>query len=152
MSLVWTTIVFQLLWLAATAYLIWHIFSLTSQELIMFDSVLLIILVVCQIAEIYFAPREVMVDEEKLTIRLVGKNVFVKREDIVKVEPLPESERIVRTFGIGGVFGYIGWFKGNTIGRFRAYATDMNRAYVIYRKQQRPILVSVADAAVFFNL
>jgi hypothetical protein len=37
----------------------------------------------------------------------------------------------IRTFGIGGVFGFIGHFRSPVLGSYRAYATDAANAVVL---------------------
>lgn len=37
----------------------------------------------------------------------------------------------IRTFGIGGLFGYIGHFRNTILGAYRAYATDPMNSVVI---------------------
>ena len=50
----------------------------------------------------------------------------------------------VRLFGIGGVFGFIGWFRLKGVGIFRSYITDEKKAFLIYRKNGVPIDVVIA--------
>lgn len=38
----------------------------------------------------------------------------------------------IRTFGNGGLFGYIGRFQNATLGSYKAYATDPSRSVVMY--------------------
>lgn len=45
--------------------------------------------------------------------------------------------RSIRTFGNGGVFGYTGWFRNSTLGRYRAWVTDPNRAVVLEFGERR---------------
>jgi hypothetical protein len=58
-----------------------------------------------------------------------------KRFDLAllrKAEVNPHAMlRVIRLFGIGGLFGYIGWFSTPVLGRFRAYVTDPGRAVVL---------------------
>ncbi|WP_237058656.1 PH domain-containing protein [Microbulbifer sediminum] len=47
----------------------------------------------------------------------------------------------IRIFGNGGLFGYIGLFQNKTIGRYRAFATDQQRA-VVLRFPERNLVVT----------
>ena len=51
----------------------------------------------------------------------------------------------IRLFGVGGVFGYIGWFRTKGIGTFRSYVTDPKKAFLIYRNKGLPIAISVSE-------
>ena len=51
----------------------------------------------------------------------------------------------IRLLGVGGVFGYIGWFRTNGIGTFRSYVTDTKKVFLIYRVKGMPIAISVSE-------
>lgn len=99
---------------------------------------------------IIVAPKGVTVDEEgKITIHLLACKICVAKEDIVKVTPFPSDKGTIRLIGSGGLFGYMGLFKNAEIGTFSSYATDFDKSFVIYRKNKRPIVVTVADPMIF---
>lgn len=41
----------------------------------------------------------------------------------------------LRLFGIGGLFGFIGYFQNRELGRYQAYVTDMQRNVILKFKQ-----------------
>lgn len=51
----------------------------------------------------------------------------------------------IRLFGIGGVFGYIGWFRTKGIGTFLSFVTDAKKSFLIYRTKGMPIAISVNE-------
>lgn len=51
----------------------------------------------------------------------------------------------IRLLGIGGVFGYIGWFRTKGIGTFLSYVTDAKKVFLIYRVKGKPIAISVSE-------
>ena len=51
----------------------------------------------------------------------------------------------IRLLGVGGVFGYIGWFRTKGIGTFRSYVTDAKKVFLIYRTKGMPIAISVSE-------
>ncbi|MBO7099303.1 MAG: hypothetical protein J6W21_05500 [Bacteroidaceae bacterium] len=51
----------------------------------------------------------------------------------------------IRQFGIGGVFGYIGWFHTKGIGTFLAFVTDEKKAFLIHRTNGIPVAISVSE-------
>ncbi len=86
------------------------------------------ILIVCAI----FSVRGYSVsDGEVLVHRLGWSNRFSGSEiDQVEFEPGAMSGSI-RTFGIGGLFGFTGHFRNSLLGPYRAYATDPKKSVVI---------------------
>jgi hypothetical protein len=54
----------------------------------------------------------------------------------------------IRTFGIGGFFGYIGWFRNETLGSYQAYVTRRQNS-VVLRFTNRTIVISPDDPAAF---
>ena len=51
----------------------------------------------------------------------------------------------IRLFGVGGVFGYIGWFRTNGVGTFLSYVTDAKKAFLIHRTKGLPVAISVSE-------
>jgi hypothetical protein len=51
----------------------------------------------------------------------------------------------IRLFGIGGMFGYIGWFRTKGIGTFLSFVTDAKKSFLIYRTKGMPIAISVNE-------
>lgn len=98
------------------------------------------------------APKGVSVDEEgNITIHLVACKIRIAKEEVVKIVPFPSDRGTIRLIGSGGLFGYMGLFKNTEIGKFSCFATDLEKSYVIYRKNKRPIVVTVADPSIFFK-
>lgn len=96
------------------------------------------------------APRGVSVDEKgNITIHLLACTIRIAKENIVKITPFPSNRGTIRLIGSGGLYGYMGLFKNAGIGTFSSYATDFDKSFVIYRKNKRPIVVTVADSSIF---
>ncbi|MEM8600825.1 MAG: PH domain-containing protein [Bacteroidota bacterium] len=56
----------------------------------------------------------------------------------------------VRTFGIGGLFGFVGYFRNETLGSYLAYVTDAENT-VVLKFGDKPIVISPADPAAFVS-
>ncbi|HEY2711601.1 MAG TPA: PH domain-containing protein [Chthoniobacterales bacterium] len=56
----------------------------------------------------------------------------------------------VRTFGIGGLFSFSGWYYNRLLGSYRAFVTDPNRA-VVLRLGRRNVVVSPCEPNAFVN-
>lgn len=48
----------------------------------------------------------------------------------------------LRLWGIGGLFGYIGYFKNRVLGNYKAYATHRRKTVVICTKDFEQIVIS----------
>jgi hypothetical protein len=84
-----------------------------------------------------FRPINYVVTKEEIIVRRPILNVHIKRTDVKSAE-LIESNKIkgsIRTFGVGGVFGYYGNFVDFSIGRMIWYAT----------RKDKPVLVKTVD-------
>jgi hypothetical protein len=84
-----------------------------------------------------FRPINYVVTEEEIIVRRPILNVHIKRTDIKSAE-LIERNKItgsIRTFGVGGLFGYYGSFANFSLGRMTWYAT----------RRDKPVLVKTID-------
>lgn len=84
-----------------------------------------------------FRPINYVVTKDEIIVRRLIRDVHIKRTDIVSVE-LVERNKItgaIRTFGVGGLFGYYGNFANFSLGRMTSYAT----------RKDKPVLVKTID-------
>jgi len=84
-----------------------------------------------------FRPINYVVTKDELIVSRPLLNVHIKRADIKSVE-LIERNKItgsIRTFGVGGLFGYYGNFANFSLGRMTWYAT----------RKDTPVLVKIID-------
>lgn len=80
-----------------------------------------------------FRPTGYTIDAEELTIRRPVGNVRLKREEIKSVELVAPNQvsGSIRTFGVGGLFGYYGHFANFHMGRMTWYATRRDRPVLV---------------------
>jgi len=84
-----------------------------------------------------FRPIDYVVTKKEIIVRRPILNVHIKRTDIKSTE-LIERNKItgsIRTFGVGGLFGYYGNFANFSLGRMTWYAT----------RKDKPVLVKTID-------
>ena len=85
-------------------------------------------LVVCRI----YSVRGYSVKDGRLFVHRFG---WAKRFDLATLSEAAYEpgamQGSVRTWGIGGVFGFIGHFRNGVLGPYRAYATDPARTVVL---------------------
>lgn len=118
-----------------------------SLEAIMLTAILLAV----SFSSFLVFPLYIVSDDEGIGIRTLIRTIQIPFQDIDHIERLDGGEKLfgikdaVRLFGVGGVFGFIGWFRMKGIGTFRSYITDEKKAFMIYRKNGLPIAISIKE-------
>lgn len=118
-----------------------------SLEAVILTSVLLLV----AFSSFLVFPLYIISDDEGIGIRTLIRTRRISFQEIERIERLDRGERLfgikdaVRLFGVGGVFGFIGWFRMKGIGTFRSYITDEKKAFLIFRKNGLPIAISVSE-------
>lgn len=100
-----------------------------------------------------FRPLSYELNTTHLIIkRPIGKVIFQK-ENIVSVVKIESKmlHGVIRTFGVGGLFGYYGYYYNKTIGKMSWYATRRDRAVLITTHNNQKILVTPDDVEGFIN-
>jgi hypothetical protein len=116
-------------------------------------------------------PMYIIQDDEGIGIRTLIRTIRIPFENIDHIERMDDKHPLfinngkigkatlgfsyqwgmfsagntIRLFGIGGVFGYIGWFRTKGIGTFLSYVTDEKNAFLIYRIKGKPVAISVTE-------
>lgn len=116
-------------------------------------------------------PMYIITDDEGIGIRTLIRTIKIPYENIDHIERFDDQRRLfinkgkfgnvtigtkiqlgfhttentMRLFGIGGVFGYIGWFRTKGVGIFCSYVTDEKKVFLIYRIKGKPIAISVDE-------
>ena len=125
------------------------------------------VLLVASITCFLIFPMYIISDDEGIGVRTMLSTVRIPYENIDHIERVGEEIQLfgakntvhvisigvkrnlfgasIRLFGVGGVFGYIGWFRTKGIGTFRSYVTDPKKAFLIYRNKGLPIAISVSE-------
>lgn len=116
-------------------------------------------------------PMYIIADDEGIGIRTLAHTVRIPYENIDHIERFDDQHQLfinkgkvgkvtlgfsfqmglfsagntIRLFGLGGVFGYIGWFRTKGVGTFLSYVTDAKKAFLIHRIKGLPIAISVNE-------
>lgn len=167
-SVKWITTIFilvMILCILAEIYFVSQGMDVTAAIII--SATLLAVLFSCFLV----FPLYIITDDEGIGIRTLVRTKRISYEDIDHIERFDNQHRLfinkgkvgkatlgfsyqwglfsagntIRLFGIGGVFGYIGWFRTKGIGTFLSYVTDANKAFLIYRTKGKPIAISVSE-------
>ena len=167
-SVKWITAIFilvMILSILAEIYFVSQGMDVTAA--IITSAILLAVLFSC----FFVAPMYIITDDEGIGIRTLARTKRISYENIDHIERFDDQHRLfinkgkvgkatlgfsyqmglfsagntIRLFGIGGVFGYIGWFRTKGIGTFLSYVTDANKVFLIYRTKGKPIAISVSE-------
>lgn len=100
----------------------------------------IIILSIILIPSMY-TPIRLSINNEKIVLKRVIGNIEINLNDIKSVTLISNREisNSIRTFGSGGLFGYIGQFKNNILGNYTMYATEKKNLMYINTKKGKYI-------------
>ena len=116
---------------------------------------IIIILTLIAIYFITFALRPInySLSADALIIHRLYKDVKIDRKTIKLVEVL-EKESLswsIRTFGVGGLFGYFGKFANTKLGSMTWYATRRDRAVLVQTIDNKKIILTPDEPEIFVN-
>jgi hypothetical protein len=100
-----------------------------------------------------FRPINYVVTKEEIVVRRPILNVHIKRADIKSAE-LIERNKItgsIRTFGVGGLFGYYGNFANFSLGRMTWYATRKDKPVLVKTINDKKIIFTPNDPDKFVS-
>ncbi len=164
----WVTVFFFLIVVFSILALVYAVSKGMSPTLaIIFVAILLVISFSCFLV----CPMYIITDDEGIGIRTPIRTIKIPYENIDHIERFGEQRQLfifkgqigkvtlgtsfrigffsagntMRQFGIGGVFGYIGWFSTKDIGTFLSFVTDTKKVFLIYRINGEPIAISVSE-------
>lgn len=100
-----------------------------------------------------FRPINYDVTNDQLVIHRTIKDVIIKRRDIRRVAPINKDQMkwTVRTFGIGGLFGYYGQFVNSKLGDMTWYATRRNNTILIETFDDKKLIVTPDEPEAFIK-
>lgn len=92
-----------------------------------------------------FSVRGYRLDGNNLIVCRPGWRTRLPLQDVQSVSHQPEATKgSIRIFGNGGLFGFIGLFRSQKLGRYRAFATDLTHSVVI-RMPVKTIVITPDD-------
>lgn len=136
-----------------TAIIITILASLLFGTLIVIDFILplAILLIIIYLICLYLKPLRYEIREDEIIIRRLIKSVRIRRSDIESLKLLDKSaiKGTVRTFGVGGLFGWYGKFANSQLGDMTWYVTRRDKIVLIKTKDGEKILISPDEAESF---
>jgi len=102
------------------------------------------------VGSLLFMVRGYVLTESQIEVERLGWSTVLPFAGLAAVSGEPQGlQGSLRLFGNGGLFGISGWFWNRRIGRFRAYATDPERAVLLRYRDGRKVLVTPHDVQHF---
>lgn len=91
-----------------------------------------------------FSPINYEVSAQHLSIHRLLIDVNIDRNQIKSVELLDKEDLawVIRTFGVGGLFGYYGKFANTKLGSMTWYATRRNKTVLIVTLDNKKIILT----------
>jgi len=91
-----------------------------------------------------FRPLGYAVTDKELVVRRPLSNVRLKRTEIRSAQRVDRDTTggSIRTFGVGGLFGYYGHFANFALGRMTWYATRRDKAVLVTTKTNKKIVLT----------
>jgi hypothetical protein len=91
-----------------------------------------------------FSPINYEVSAQNLTIHRLLIDVNIDRNQIKNVELLDKEQLawVIRTFGVGGLFGYYGKFANSKLGSMTWYATRRDKTVLIETLDNKKIILT----------
>ena len=142
----WLTAFCFIFILAAIGIEIW---CMTIGENVTVGFIVIFVLLFALLSTFFVYPQYVVSTDEGIGIHMLLHTKMIPYSDIDRIERVEESVMkgwtTIRLFGIGGFFGFIGWFRSPQIGTYLAFITDPKKVFLIYRKSGKPVAISVSE-------
>ena len=136
-----------------TALLITSLVTLMFGALIVFNFILplAIFLIIIYLICMALKPLSYEITKDELIIRRLIKSVRMNRADIKSLELIEKTtlSGTIRTFGVGGLFGWYGKFANSQLGNMTWYLTRRDKPVLILKKDSKKILISPDQAEAF---
>jgi hypothetical protein len=102
------------------------------------------------VGALVFMVRGYVLTATRIEVRRLGWSTILPFAGLIAVTGEPQGLRgSLRLFGNGGLFAISGWFWNRRIGRFRAYATDPERAVLLRYRDGNQVVVTPHDVQHF---
>lgn len=141
------TVLVGLLFLGQTIFFFRDIPTLISALIVGF---LWLIFILCY----GFHPASYEYQDGAVVVKTPFRSFTYLQTEIEKVEILEESamKGSIRTFGVGGVFGYFGKFYNRSIGGMTWYASQRKNWVLLQTKKGRKIILTPDDPQGFVKI
>ncbi len=139
------------LWIGLSGWFVFQICTAdndaaTLGSLIVLNVIFLPMMLACE----GLAPQRLEIGEEQIVILRRYKSIVINRSEIKSIQALSKSDfsGVIRTCGVGGLFGYFGHYYSRKLGSFRLFATSFENLYLIKLWSGKSIVISCAEPEV----
>ncbi len=131
-----TTISITILFLIIALIPFWAMNTDASFSASLFSSILLIVIYSITYA---FCPQSYTLDNDSILINRPISNIIIKKKDIQSIVKLNKEDLrcSIRTFGVGGLFGYFGKFSNRKWGTMTWYITRRDKTILISKHKEK---------------
>ena len=100
------------------------------------------------------STKSYKIDSKCITITRPLRSFSINFADIIKVELLAAKDLsgLIRTFGVGGLFGYYGKYYNSTLGRVNLYTTQRKNRILIVNRENVAVVISPDDPSLYQKL
>lgn len=105
-------------------------------------------------AAFLFAPKYYIIGEGKISIKRYLGKTSINISDVADIRAIDGSQLkyAIRTFGVGGFFGYYGLYWSKSLGSFKAYITDRNNCVLLQTRQGKRFVLSPDNRLEFVEM
>jgi len=135
------------------AFMAIFLFPMLQQESFWVTVLTIVLLVATYAISLGYSPRGYQITEDMLVINRLFYNAKYERRKIEKVEMLSNEQMgfAIRTFGVGGLFGYFGYFASKNQGSMLWYATQREKFVMIHLDGNKKIVLTPDDPIGFVS-
>ena len=137
------------LWIGLSGWFLFQIFTTDNNDMSLLGSliVLNVVFIPTIIACEGLAPQRLEIGADAIVILRRYKSVVITREEIKSIERLSKKDfsGVIRTCGVGGLFGYFGHYYSKKLGSFKLFATSFENLYLIKLWSGKTIVLSCAE-------
>ena len=121
-----------------------------AQTIILVHSGILVLFVGILVGSYLYSPQKYEIKNEKLIIKRFINSKEINLNEINEIRKINEGEMsgLIRTFGVGGLFGYYGQYHNPTFGDMNLYTTQRKNRILIKTKEGKKIVISPDDASI----
>lgn len=120
------------------------IINLNHDEVLMSYIIGGLLVVMCVLA-LFFTPISLSVNDSALSINMTLRIKSIPLKDIESVMICSPTMSERRIFGSGGWFGYWGWFREPSIGKYFAYYGKASDCFFVRLKDGRQYMLGCTD-------
>ncbi|RNC64885.1 PH domain-containing protein [Proteiniphilum sp. X52] len=130
-SSVWAVTIVTLVFIAGGAFYVLSIKWPTA--MLWLKYLMMIVFLITVIIGMIYAPIRLEATDKKITLKMVFSSREIPLSEVTKVIRISKSDidSSIRTFGSGGLFGYLGRFKNDKLGSYNMYATELNNLVLV---------------------